>query len=106
MLFPTWTFVAFLLVVFAAPDRYASPDVVIGIHAYAAQIYCDFSGYTDMAIGVALLLGVSLLMNFDRPKRILRGWNEFHPHVVVMIERVLRHGGRREPGCALRRRQQ
>lgn len=53
--------------VFAAPGTYSSLDVVLGIHAYAVQIYCDFSGYTDMAIGVALLLGIVLPVNFDRP---------------------------------------
>jgi alginate O-acetyltransferase complex protein AlgI len=53
--------------VFSAPGQYSSLDVVIGIHAYAVQIYCDFSGYTDMAIGVALLLGFVLPVNFNRP---------------------------------------
>jgi alginate O-acetyltransferase complex protein AlgI len=53
--------------VFAAPGQYSSLDVVLGIHAYAVQIYCDFSGYTDMAIGVALLLGIVLPENFNRP---------------------------------------
>ena len=53
--------------VFSAPGQYSSLDVVIGIHAYAVQIYCDFSGYTDMAIGIALLLGLTLPVNFDRP---------------------------------------
>ena len=43
--------------VFSTPGQYSSLDVVVGIHAYAVQIYCDFSGYTDMAIGIALLLG-------------------------------------------------
>ena len=67
--------------VFAAPGQYASLDVVIGIHAYAAQIYCDFSGYTDMAIGVALLLGVSLPRNFDRPytaESLREFWRRWH----------------------------
>ncbi|MBN1631017.1 MAG: MBOAT family protein [Thermoleophilia bacterium] len=53
--------------VFAVPGQYSSLQVVIAIHAYAVQIYCDFSGYTDMAIGVALLLGFELPDNFDRP---------------------------------------
>ena len=38
-----------------------------GLVAYAVQIYCDFSGYTDIAIGVALLLGFRFPENFDRP---------------------------------------
>src|SRR5215471_3232884 len=43
--------------VFAVPQAYGAPDVLLAAYAYAAQIYCDFSGYTDMAIGLALLLG-------------------------------------------------
>jgi D-alanyl-lipoteichoic acid acyltransferase DltB (MBOAT superfamily) len=39
----------------------------MAIYGFAAQIYCDFSGYTDMAIGLALLLGFQLPQNFDRP---------------------------------------
>ena len=53
--------------VFSAPGQHSSLDVVIGIHAYAVQIYCDFSGYSDMAIGIALLLGFTLPVNFNRP---------------------------------------
>jgi alginate O-acetyltransferase complex protein AlgI len=53
--------------VFSAPGQYSSLDVVVGIHAYAVQIYCDFSGYSDMAIGIALLLGFVLPVNFNRP---------------------------------------
>jgi alginate O-acetyltransferase complex protein AlgI len=53
--------------VFAIPGQYSSLDVVLGIHAYAVQIYCDFSGYTDMAIGIALLLGIVMPENFNRP---------------------------------------
>src|SRR5213076_1671945 len=43
--------------VFGDPSRHSSPEAIIGIVAYAVQIYCDFSGYTDIAIGVAKLLG-------------------------------------------------
>ncbi len=53
--------------VFSAPGQHSSLDVVVGIHAYAVQIYCDFSGYSDMAIGVAMLLGFELPVNFNRP---------------------------------------
>jgi D-alanyl-lipoteichoic acid acyltransferase DltB (MBOAT superfamily) len=41
--------------------------VLVAIYGYAVQIFCDFSGYTDMAIGLALLLGIRFPMNFDRP---------------------------------------
>src|SRR3954469_22487748 len=43
--------------VFAVPESYGAPDVWMAAYAYTAQIYCDFSGYTDIAIGLALLMG-------------------------------------------------
>jgi alginate O-acetyltransferase complex protein AlgI len=53
--------------VFGAPAAHSGPEVVAAIYGYAVQIYCDFSGYTDMAIGLALLLGFRFPANFDRP---------------------------------------
>jgi len=60
---------AFLIVdeVFSAPGNYSSTDLLISLYAYAFQIYCDFSGYSDIAIGIALLLGFRLPINFNRP---------------------------------------
>ena len=43
--------------VFAVPQAHDAPDVWLAAYGYTAQIYCDFSGYTDMAIGLALLMG-------------------------------------------------
>ena len=43
--------------VFGAPNQHSSLEVLVGIYAYAVQIYADFFGYTNMAIGLALLLG-------------------------------------------------
>jgi alginate O-acetyltransferase complex protein AlgI len=53
--------------VFAAPNQYSSLDVLVGIYAYAVQIYADFFGYTNIAIGIALLLGFQFPQNFDSP---------------------------------------
>lgn len=53
--------------VFATPGRYGSLDVLAAVLGYAVQIYCDFSGYIDMALAVALLLGIRLPPNFDAP---------------------------------------
>ena len=53
--------------VFANPDQYSSLEILIAIYAYAVQIYADFSGYTDIAIGIALLLGFTFPQNFDSP---------------------------------------
>ena len=52
---------------FASPGAYSALDVLFGVYGYAVQIYADFSGYTDMAIGVALLMGFRFPQNFDRP---------------------------------------
>ena len=43
--------------VFAVPEAYGAPDAWTALLSYAVQIYCDFSGYTDIAIGLALLMG-------------------------------------------------
>ena len=53
--------------VFGAPDQHSSLEILIAIYAYAVQIWADFSGYTDIAIGVALLLGFQFPQNFDSP---------------------------------------
>jgi len=53
--------------VFAAPDTHGSLTLWLGSVLYAIQIYCDFSGYTDMAIATAGLLGYGLTENFNNP---------------------------------------
>jgi len=53
--------------VFAAPANFHRGDVLLAIYGYAAQIYCDFSGYTDIAIGCAMLLGYHFPRNFNAP---------------------------------------
>lgn len=53
--------------VFATPEQHSSLEILIGVYAYAVQIYADFSGYTDIAIGIALLLGFKFPQNFDSP---------------------------------------
>ncbi len=67
--------------VFDAPTMYSSLEVYIAVVAYAVQIYCDFSGYTDIAIGSALLLGVRFPLNFDAPYKahsIQDFWRRWH----------------------------
>ena len=53
--------------VFGAPNQHSSLEVLVGIYAYAVQIYADFFGYTNIAIGIALLLGFRFPQNFDAP---------------------------------------
>ena len=53
--------------VFGDPAVSSGPDALFAILGYAIVIYADFSGYTDIAIGVAKLLGFRFPQNFDRP---------------------------------------
>jgi D-alanyl-lipoteichoic acid acyltransferase DltB (MBOAT superfamily) len=53
--------------VFAAPGAHSSLEILVAVYAYAVQIYADFSGYTDIAIGIALLLGFQFPANFEGP---------------------------------------
>jgi D-alanyl-lipoteichoic acid acyltransferase DltB (MBOAT superfamily) len=66
---------------FAAPERFTVFGTFIGVLFYAVQIYCDFSGYTDMAIASARLLGYELTANFNFPyfaANITDFWRRWH----------------------------
>jgi D-alanyl-lipoteichoic acid acyltransferase DltB (MBOAT superfamily) len=66
---------------FANPDGYSSFSLIIGAVFFAFQIYCDFSGYTDIALGSARLLGFELLRNFNYPyfaRDIAEFWRKWH----------------------------
>jgi len=67
--------------IFDAPALYTGFENLMGVYGYALQIYCDFSGYSDMAIGIALLLGYKLNINFDSPYQsasITEFWRRWH----------------------------
>jgi D-alanyl-lipoteichoic acid acyltransferase DltB (MBOAT superfamily) len=67
--------------VFDLPTLYSGGDVLIAVYAYAFQLYYDFSGYSDIAIGSALLLGIKLPANFNLPYRatdIADFWKRWH----------------------------
>jgi alginate O-acetyltransferase complex protein AlgI len=53
--------------VFAAPNRHSSLEVLVAVYGYAVQIFADFCGYTNIAIGIALLLGFEFPQNFASP---------------------------------------
>ena len=53
--------------VFSSPDTYGGLNLLLAVYAYAFQIYFDFSGYSDIAIGLARLFGYRIPENFDRP---------------------------------------
>jgi alginate O-acetyltransferase complex protein AlgI len=75
--------------VFGVPEAFAAPDVALAAYAYAAQIYCDFSGYTDIAIGVALLMGFVFPQNFNSPYRAT-SFRDFWRRWHMTLSRFLR----------------
>jgi alginate O-acetyltransferase complex protein AlgI len=75
--------------VFAVPQAFSGPDVWLAAYAYTAQIYCDFSGYTDMAIGLALLMGYVFPQNFRSPYRAT-GFRDFWRRWHMTLSRFLR----------------
>jgi D-alanyl-lipoteichoic acid acyltransferase DltB (MBOAT superfamily) len=75
--------------VFAVPQAYSAPDAILAAYGYAAQIFCDFSGYTDMAIGLALLLGFVFPQNFNSPYRAT-GFRDFWRRWHMTLSRFLR----------------
>jgi len=75
--------------VFAVPQAYGGVDALTAAYAYTAQIYCDFSGYTDMAIGLALLMGFVFPQNFRSPYRAT-GLRDFWRRWHMTLSRFLR----------------
>lgn len=53
--------------IFDNPSLYSGFEVLMGVYGFVIQLYCDFSGYSDMAIGIALLLGYQFMDNFRSP---------------------------------------
>jgi alginate O-acetyltransferase complex protein AlgI len=90
---------------FALPHQHGGLEAVVGVYAYAIQIYADFSGYTDIAIGLALLLGFRFPLNFNSPYAAISlqdFWRRWH----MTLSRWLRDyvyiplGGNRVGGAA------
>lgn len=74
--------------VFESPDLYSNFSSVIAVWLYTIQIYCDFSGYSDMAIAVAGLMGYALVLNFDAPylvTSIQDFWRRWHISLSTWI---------------------
>lgn len=67
--------------IFDNPQLYSGFENLMGVYGYALQIYCDFSGYSDIAIGIALLIGFKLPINFDSPYQsasVTEFWRRWH----------------------------
>jgi D-alanyl-lipoteichoic acid acyltransferase DltB (MBOAT superfamily) len=67
--------------VFSAPHQHSALEILFAVYGFAVQIYADFSGYTDIAIGLALLLGFRFPANFDAPytaRSLQDFWRRWH----------------------------
>jgi len=78
--------------IFENPNYYSGVEVIFGIFGYSLQIYADFSGYTDIAIGVALLLGFRLKTNFKSPYKAQSTsefWQRWHISLSSWLKEYL-----------------
>ena len=67
--------------VFGSPTAFSGFENLMAVYGYALQIYCDFSGYTDIAIGLALLFGFKIPVNFNSPYKAINltdFWRRWH----------------------------
>jgi D-alanyl-lipoteichoic acid acyltransferase DltB (MBOAT superfamily) len=81
MVIANYLAVKFVDPVFTDPTQFSRFDLVMAVYAYAIQIYADFSAYTDIAIGVAAMLGYRFPQNFNQPYRALGPgdfWRRWH----------------------------
>ena len=69
--------------IFDNPALYSGVENLFGVYGYALQIYCDFSGYSDMAIGFALLLGFRFPMNFNSPYKADSITDFWHKNISI-----------------------
>ena len=78
--------------VFENPMLYCGTEIIMAIFAYSMQIYMDFSGYTDMAIGLALILGFRLGVNFNSPYKAespSEFWKRWHISLSSWLQEYL-----------------
>ena len=67
--------------VYASPQQFSGPLLVLATFFFAVQIYCDFSGYSDIAIGSARMMGFRLMTNFRQPyfaTSVVEFWHRWH----------------------------
>jgi D-alanyl-lipoteichoic acid acyltransferase DltB (MBOAT superfamily) len=100
-IYADYTATNFIDRIFDNPNYYSGVETVFGIFGYSLQIYMDFSGYTDIAIGVALLLGFRLKTNFNSPYKaqdVSDFWKRWHISLSSWLKEYLYIplGGNRE----------
>jgi len=87
-----WLAVELVDKAFIAPGALGGADLLVAIYGYAVQIYCDFSAYSDIAIGVAALLGYRFQGNFDQPYRaqsLQDFWRRWHMSLSTWLRDYL-----------------
>ena len=78
--------------VFNLPQNFHALSIIMAVIGYSIQIYCDFSGYSDMAIGSAKILGYDLMRNFNMPyiaKNISTFWKRWHISLSTWLQEYL-----------------
>ncbi|MCQ2974661.1 MAG: hypothetical protein MJ211_07595 [Bacteroidales bacterium] len=78
--------------VFDSPLKYSGYETLMSLYGYSMQVYADFSGYTDIAIGLALLMGFKLSMNFNSPykaKSTAEFWRRWHISLSTWLKDYL-----------------
>jgi D-alanyl-lipoteichoic acid acyltransferase DltB (MBOAT superfamily) len=78
--------------VFSNPGDFNAIQTLLGVYAFAIQIYCDFSGYSDIAIGVARAIGYRIPENFDHPyesRSITEFWRRWHMSLSTWLRDYL-----------------
>ncbi len=76
-----YIYVNFVQYIFDAPSQHSGIECLFGVYGYAMVIYCDFSGYSDMAIGMGKWMGYTININFDAPYKssnITEFWRRWH----------------------------
>lgn len=76
-----YIYVNFVQYIFDTPAQHSGIECLFGVYGYAMVIYCDFSGYSDMAIGMAKWMGFTININFDAPYQsssITEFWRRWH----------------------------
>lgn len=82
----------FVDAVYSMPQVFDAPTLILVIIAYPIQLYCDFSGYSDMAIGIAKMMGYDLCPNFNLPfmsKSVSEYWRRWHMSLNVWFRDYL-----------------
>ena len=90
--------------IFKDPEKYSTGACWLAVLAYAIRIYCDFSGYSDMALGLAHLFGYKLTSNFNMPyisQNVSEFWRRWHISLSSLAARLRLHPAGRQPRFAL-----